>query len=131
MFYEILDTCINAIVDGLEDFFNVITYPSRKYIKTAIFVAIAFLAMSLAGLYLEMFIFVQWYEALTAVVILLVIYFVSDISSKQVHNAANKMMAKTSKAIADTKRQLASSTKGHSKSKGKKSVKKKPNKNHR
>lgn len=128
MFYEILDTCINAIVSGLEDFFNVITYPSRKYIKTAIFIAIGFLALSVAGLLLEVFLFVQWYEALTAVIILIIIYFVSDISSKQVQSAANKMMIKTSKAISDTKRQLASAK---VKGKSKKSVKKKPNKNHR
>ena len=126
MFGEILDTVISAIIEGLEDFFNVITYPSRKYIKTAIFVACGFLAMSVVGLLAGMFIFVQWYEVLMAIVILTIIYFVSDITSKQVHDTANAMMVKTSKAIAYTKKQMNSS-----KSKGKKSVTKKPNKKRR
>lgn len=128
MFGEILDTVISAIIEGLEDFFNVITYPSRKYIKTAIFIACGFLAMSIVGLLAGMFLFVQWYEALTAIIILTIIYFVSDITSKQVHDTANAMMMKTSKAIAYTKKQVSSS-KG--KSKGKKSVTKKPNKKRR
>lgn len=123
MFNEVLETCISAIVEGLEDFFNVVTYPSRKYIKTALFVACGFLVMSLAGLLLGMFVFVNWYEVITAIVILLIIYFVSDISGKQVQDVANKMVTKTSKAIADTRRQVVSGKK--------KPVKKKPNKSKR
>lgn len=124
MFNEVLNTCISAIVDGLEGFFDVVTYPSRKYIKTALFIACGFLAMSLVGLLLDFVLFVNYYEAITAIIILLIIYFVSDISASQVQDTANLMMAKTSKVINKTKKQLAQS----SKSKKKSSAKKKPTK---
>lgn len=124
MFMEILESCISAIVEGLEDFFNIITYPSRKYIKTAIFIACGFLVVSVAGLGLGMFIFVQWYEALTAIIILTIIYYVSDLTTKQVTNAANAMMIKTSKTVSNAKKQLIASSKSVKSSK--KSVSKKP-----
>ena len=82
MFYEVLDKCIIVLIDGLEDFFNVFTYPSRKYIKTAMLIAFVFLLFSLISIPLGLFTFVNWYESLAAIVLLAIIYFVSDITGK-------------------------------------------------
>ena len=123
MFYEVLDKCIEAIIDGLEDFFNVFTYPSRKYIKTAIFISLGFLFISIISIPFEVFVFVNWYEAITAVVLLAIIYFVSDITGKQVHDTASLMMIKTTKAFNNVKSNIKTNTKS---SKNKKKPKKKP-----
>lgn len=110
MFSEILDTIISTIVDGLENFFNVVTYPTRSYIKTAIFINCGFLVFSVAGLLFGYPVFVDYYEVLTAMVLLLVIYFVSDISSKQVVEVSSLMKQKTTKFIKSAKSQMKSGT---------------------
>lgn len=111
MFDEVLDTCISAVVEGLEDFFNIVTYPSRKYIKSAIFIACGFFGFSIVGYLLQWFLFVNWYEALTAIIILAIIYFVSDLSLNQVQDVANNMVVKTTQVFNDTKQSFSSSGK--------------------
>jgi uncharacterized protein YacL len=128
MFYEVLDKCIVTIIDGLEDFFNVFTYPSRKYIKTAMFIAFGFLVISLISIPFEVFVFVNWYESLAAIILLAIIYFVSDITSKQVQDTANLMMVKTTQVFNSVKGSMKAST---SKSKKKKKSTRKPNKRDR
>lgn len=128
MFYEVLDKCIVTIIDGLEDFFNVFTYPSRKYIKTAMFIAFGFLVISLISIPFEVFVFVNWYESLAAIILLAIIYFVSDITSKQVQDTANLMMIKTTQAFKSVKGSIKANT---GKSKKKKKSTRKPNKRDR
>ena len=128
MFYEVLDKCIIVIIDGLEDFFNVFTYPSRKYIKTAMFIAFGFLIFSLISIPLNLFIFVNWYEAIAAIVLLAIIYFVSDITSKQVQDTANLMMVRTTQAFNSVKGSIKTST---NKTNKKKKSSRKPNKRDR
>lgn len=110
MFSEILDTIISTIVDGLENFFDVVTYPTRKYVKTAILINCGFLLFSSAGLILGYPVFVDYYEVLTAMILLLIIYFVSDISSKQVMEVSSLMKQKTTKFINTAKNQVKAST---------------------
>lgn len=110
MFSEILDTIISTIVDGLENFFDVVTYPTRKYVKTAILINCGFLLFSSAGLLFGYPVFVDYYEVLTAMVLLLIIYFVSDISSKQVMEVSSLMKQKTTKFINTAKSQVKAST---------------------
>lgn len=128
MFYEVLDKCIIVLIDGLEDFFNVFTYPSRKYIKTAMLIAFVFLLFSLISIPLGLFTFVNWYESLAAIVLLAIIYFVSDITGKQVQDTANLMMVKTTQAINSVKGSIKSGT---SKTKKKKKSSRKPSKRDR
>ena len=128
MFYEVLDKCIIVIIDGLEDFFNVFTYPSRKYIKTAMFIAFGFLLFSLISIPLNLFIFVNWYESIAAIVLLAIIYFVSDITSKQVQDTANLMMVKTTQAFNSVKGSIKTTT---NKTKKKNKSSRKPNKRDR
>lgn len=128
MFYEVLDKCIIVLIDGLEDFFNVFTYPSRKYIKTAMLIAFVFLLFSLISIPLGLFTFVNWYESLAAIVLLAIIYFVSDITGKQVQDTANLMMVKTTQAFNSVKGSIKSTT---SKTKKKKKSSRKPSKRDR
>ena len=120
MFTEILDAIISTIVDGLENFFDVVTYPSRKYIKTAIYINCGFLVFSLAGLLMQFPVFVDYYEVLTAMALLLIIYFVSNVTSKQVQDVSNLMMERTTKFINTAKKQVKSVGKKTNKSKKKK-----------
>ena len=128
MFYEVLDKCIVVLIDGLEDFFNVFTYPSRKYIKTAMLIAFVFLIFGLISIPLNLFIFVNWYESLAAIVLLAIIYFVSGITSKQVQDTANLMMVKTTQAFNSVKGSIKPGT---NKTKKKKKSSRKPNKRDR
>ena len=42
MWQEYIVIFLKMIVDGVEDFFTVLTYPSRKYIETAILISFGF-----------------------------------------------------------------------------------------
>ena len=95
MLNRILDSFIGLVVDGLEDFFSVISYPTKEYIRTALFIACGFFVFSVAGFVLGYVVFVDWYEALTAVIILGLIYLTSFISEAQVSKITNGFKNKT------------------------------------
>lgn len=94
MWSEILDTFISIIVDGLEDFFSVLVYPTRRYIKTAIIIALGFLVFSLCGLWLGFVVFVDWYEVVTCIIMLLVIYGASFITQAGVNSTLSTFKKK-------------------------------------
>lgn len=81
---QVLELFINLILDGLEHFFNTILYPSKKYIGNAIFISLGFFIFSVIGFVAGFVVFVDWYEALTATLILGIIYTASSISKSQV-----------------------------------------------
>lgn len=117
---ELLITFITMIVNGLEDFFSVLVYPTRKYIKVALFIAIGFLVFSLVSLALGIVVFVDYYEAITCIVMLGGIYFASAISSAQVSNMTKYMQTKTTEVM--TKAKNITKTKTKTKSKNVKGV---------
>lgn len=106
------------IVDGLEDFFSVMVYPNKKYLKTSIIICLGFLLFSLVSLVFDIFTFVSWQEALTGLIMLLIIYVASittmgDINkvTSLIKNTAVNVTNKTvkNKSKKKTKRKVVAS----------------------
>lgn len=70
MFNEIIETLSEAIMDTLEDFFNTFTIPTGKNLKYSFLVLCGFFFISVLLGLLGVPCFIQWYESLTAVVIM-------------------------------------------------------------
>lgn len=93
MWQEYIVIFLKMIVDGVEDFFTVLTYPSRKYIETAILISFGFIAFSIVCTVLGIFTIVNPYDAIAATIMLFIIYIASAISSKDITKV--KSMTKT------------------------------------
>ena len=84
MWQEYIVIFLKMIVDGVEDFFTVLTYPSRKYIETAILISFGFIAFSIVCTVMGIFTIVNPYDAIATTVMLFIIYIASAISSKDI-----------------------------------------------
>lgn len=70
---DFIQTLADAIMDTLEDFFSSFTVPTGKNLKYSLFVLIGFLLYSIIGGIFNLPSFVQWQEALVAVIIVSIV----------------------------------------------------------
>lgn len=119
MLDEILETVITMILDAIESFFNALVYPTAKHLQTAIYTSMVFLLVSLTAMLFENVpTFVDWQEALTCTIILLIIYGVNSISqndinkmSNSIKDKANQAKHKVTKAVKTSKKDSKTSSK--------------------
>jgi undecaprenyl pyrophosphate phosphatase UppP len=116
MWEMILDTFIKMIVDGLEDFFNVMVYPNKKYLQLAIYICLGFLVFGLLGLVFEFYVIVTYPEAISALIMLLIIYVASIVTKSDINKVTTIIKDRTKAITVNTK----SKKKGAKKRNGKK-----------
>ena len=98
---EYLVAFLRAFVDGIEDFFSIITYPTRKIIETALFICFGLFLFSVAGMLFEIPTLISWQEALAGLIMLLLIYFADFISMHDI-NKVKKIAEKNVSKITQT-----------------------------
>lgn len=75
---DIVQTLVTAIMDALESFFLSFTVPTGKSLKYSLLILLGFLAYSIFGELLGLPSFVQWQEALFAVIIVAAVLLIDE-----------------------------------------------------
>lgn len=83
---EFLNILVTGIMDAIEEFFEALTVPSRKYTLYAFFVSLVFLAWSVIALLFNLSTFVNWQEALTCSILLLIIVMIDSSTRSKIAN---------------------------------------------
>ena len=82
---EYLVVILRAFVDSLEDFFSVITYPTRKIIETAFFICCGIIFLSVVLMFMGKPTIISWQEGVSGLALLLIIYLADFITMKDVN----------------------------------------------
>ncbi len=75
---EFLNILIAGIMDAIEEFFDALTVPSRRYTLYAFFVSLIFLGWSVVAMLFGFATFVDWPEALTCTLLLSIIVLIDS-----------------------------------------------------
>lgn len=67
---EFFNNVIDGIMDAIEEFFEAMIVPTRRYTLDAFFVSVIFLGWSIVAWLFDLFSFVDWPEALTCTLLL-------------------------------------------------------------
>ena len=70
MLNDFIDTLAEAIMETLEDFFRTFTVPTGKSLRYSFVVLLSFFLLSVVMSLLGVPCFIQWYESLTAVILM-------------------------------------------------------------
>ncbi len=81
-------------MDAFEDFFNTVQVPSASYTRDAFIVSIFFCFTSVLFEFLEIFSFVNWYEAVATSVILLILTLIDTNARSQIRTSIKNIKAK-------------------------------------
>ena len=104
MFEFYLVEFMKIVVNGIEDFCDVVVIPTKKYIEVALYIATGFLVFSIIAYLFELPTFVQYPESIACVIMLLIIYLSSAITMKDIKKIKSKIKIKTKKGTKHGKR---------------------------
>lgn len=94
---EYLKYFIEAIFDALEEFFSALTAPSTKFTFGAFLVSLGFVAWSVIALFAELPTFVDWDEAVTCSILLLIIVLIDTSARNSIKSTLSKIKGVTKK----------------------------------
>lgn len=86
-----LETIVDAVMDTLEEFFESFTVPTGKSLIQTWIVLLGFLVVSIVTQLLGVPCFMQWQEALTAVIVVGIILLIDSGVRASINNVTNKL----------------------------------------
>ena len=93
----VLKTIIEGIMDAIEDFFSALTVPSRRYTLEAFFVSLGFLVWSVIAKVFKLWTFVDWQEATTCCILMLVIVLIDSSTRANIKSGLSKIKEASSR----------------------------------
>lgn len=94
---EYLKYLVEAIMDAIEEFFSALTAPSTTFTFYAFLVSLGFFGWSIVALYAELPTFVDWDEALTCSLLLLIIVLIDTSARSSIKSTLLKIKGVTDK----------------------------------
>lgn len=94
---EYLKYLIEAIMDAIEEFFSALTAPSTTFTFYAFLVSLGFVGWSLIALFAGLPSFVNWDEAVTCSVLLLIIVLIDTSARNSIKGTLSKIKGVTNK----------------------------------
>lgn len=94
---EFFNTIVDGIMDAIEEFFEAMIVPTRRYTLDAFFVSVVFLGWSIVAWLFDLFSFVDWPEALTCTLLLGAIVLIDSSARSAISNNLSKIKSVASR----------------------------------
>lgn len=96
---EFMRLLVEGILDSIEEFFNALTVPSRRFTFDALLVSLVFIVASIVLPMCGLDTFVSWQEAVTCSVLLLMIVLIDSSARSSIKSSVGKIKALTNRVI--------------------------------
>lgn len=94
---EFFNKVIDGIMDAIEEFFEAMIVPTRRYTLDAFFVSVIFLGWSIIAWLFDLFSFVDWPEALTCTLLLGAIVLIDSSARSAISSNLSKIKSVASR----------------------------------
>lgn len=94
---EFFNNVIDGIMDAIEEFFEAMIVPTRRYTLDAFFVSVIFLGWSIVAWLFDLFSFVDWPEALTCTLLLGAIVLIDSSARSAISSNLSKIKSVASR----------------------------------
>lgn len=94
---EFFNNVIDGIMDAIEEFFEAMIVPTRRYTLDAFFVSVIFLGWSIVAWLFDLFSFVNWQEALTCTLLLGAIVLIDSSARSAISSNLSKIKSVASR----------------------------------
>lgn len=94
---EFFNTIVDGIMDAIEEFFEAMIVPTRRYTLDAFFVSVVFLGWSIVAWLFDLFSFVDWPEALTCTLLLGAIVLIDSSARSAISSNLSKIKSVASR----------------------------------
>lgn len=94
---EFFNNVIDGIMDAIEEFFEAMIVPTRRYTLDAFFVSVIFLGWSIVAWLFDLFSFVNWQEALTCALLLGAIVLIDSSARSAISSNLSKIKSVASR----------------------------------